>query len=83
MWWSNPEKTSLLTWLVLILFIIFIANYNNDSTSSSNEPRILTLKEQVQELVSIEKYNWTIGGFGNILEADLTTPILISSAIST
>ena len=68
----TPKKTSLVTWLVLILFIVFIANYNNDSTSSSNKPRTLTPKEQARKLVSIEKYNWSTGGFGNILEADLT-----------
>ena len=67
----TPKKTSLVTWLVLILFIVFMFNYNNDSTSK-NEPRELTSKEQAEKLVSIEKYVWTTGGFGNILEADFT-----------
>jgi len=62
-----PKKTSFLTWLVLILFIIGIFNIDTTTTGSSSAPK--TAKELARELVSIEKFNWSKEGFGNIMEA--------------
>ena len=66
-----PKKTSLLTWLVLILFIVAIFNIDTTNTSSSSSytstPK--TPKELARDLISIEKFTWSKEGFGNIMEA--------------
>lgn len=70
-----PKKTSLLTWLVLILFIVGIFNLgNNTSTSSrsSSTPASKTPKQLAKGLVSIEKFSWMKQGFGNVMEASFT-----------
>lgn len=68
-----PKKTSLLTWLVLILFIVGIFNVgNNTSTSSHSSYKNLspTPEEQAKDLVTLENFTWTRIGFDNIMEAN-------------
>ncbi len=64
-----PKKTSLATWLVLGIFIIGgIGMSNKSSSGSSSVP--LTPKEEAQNQVTLEDFNWGTSGFGSVMMAD-------------
>lgn len=62
-----PKKTSLVTWLFLILLIVFGIGMVSDNSNSSV---VATPKEEAKNLVKLESYEWSKGGFGNVLMAD-------------
>lgn len=81
-----PKKTSLTTWLVLILLIaIGVGMPNNSLSSVAPTPNKIVIaaptpnkiaiaaptpNEEAKNLVKLEKYEWLKGGFGNILIAN-------------
>lgn len=60
-----PKKTALVTWLVLIMFILIAVNYPDKPIAAEKSQ-----KEIAKDLVKMDKYEWTTVGFNNVLEAN-------------
>lgn len=67
-----PKKTSMITWLVLILFIFILINSANKSSSFNSEAVEKKQKDIAIDLVEIVEYKRVDTTIDNILEVDFT-----------
>lgn len=63
-----PKRTSLAAWLLLGIIVLIGIGASNSTDASSSAP--LTPKEEAQSQVQLENFEWTTGGFGNVMMAD-------------
>ncbi len=74
---TKKKKTSLFTWLVLLLFVIWVAGYMPDGVTdkkgvaSPNGHVDYTPKSEIMKNVELD-FSWGTKGFGNIMNANFT-----------